>query len=93
MSLYGAIDKSNCGKHVVTAAEVTATVTSIDTGVTDPLFIDVTIQRGVAVDNVLTVDAVIEFSTAGFITVEDGAATYALTAGDIIRWIAVSESK
>lgn len=79
------------GSHVVTAGEVTATVATIDTGLTTAVAFDnlmVVIERPAG--TVVTLDAAVTDNNDGTFDVEDGAVTYVLTAGDIIKWFAVA---
>lgn len=70
--------------HTVSAGEATANQAVIATGLTTIASILVQIYRSNV--NVMA-DAVVTFS-AGDLTVADGASTYNMTAGDIIRYIA-----
>ena len=72
------------GSYTVLEADDTAGTKDIDTGLTSIDSFNVQILRaGVNV----TDDAVLS-AAGGTITVADGAANYALTAGDVINWIA-----
>lgn len=78
---------SASGSHVVTAPEGVAHVADIVTGLANLTLANgsVTIFRAGA--NV-TADAVITEPAPGTIRVADGAATYDVTAGDVINWFA-----
>ena len=85
---YNPVDEPtvNVDSHVVTAGEVTATIVTIDTGLAtvDPFSsLAVTIYRASVG---VTLDAVITDNEDGSFSVEDGAVTYNLTAGDVINW-------
>lgn len=73
------------GGHTVSSGEGTAHTLAIATGVMTLVSVIVQILRAGAV---VTGDAAVSFA-AGSITVADGASTYAVTAGDVIEWIAV----
>jgi hypothetical protein len=73
------------GRHTATSGEASAHTMAIASGLTTILFQSVQILRSGAD---VTGDAAISVS-AGTITVADGASTYAVTAGDVINWIAV----
>lgn len=95
MSLYGSIAKAigeqsrdmklNAGAYTATAADATANAATIDSGLSSIDAISVMILRSdvpIFSDQDITV-------SGGNIVVADGAATYAVTAGDVIHWIAV----
>ena len=69
--------------YTVVAGDDTAGTKTIATGVTIITALVQILRAGVDV----TADAEISWS-AGNLVVDDGAATYALTAGDLINWIA-----
>jgi hypothetical protein len=69
------------GKHTVTAAEVTATKTVINTGITIAGQI-VSIVRS----NLQLSGAKVTFATTN-LTIESNGSTYVLTAGDVINYI------
>lgn len=72
------------GSYTAVAGDATADTVDIDTGKSDATLCIVQIYRaGVQV----TADAAISIA-AGVITVADGASTYAITADDVITWIA-----
>lgn len=74
---------SPLGAHTVTAAEATANEAVIVAGDTDATcFLVQVFRAGVNV----TSDAVVTLAS-GELTVADGAATYNLTAGDVIMWM------
>lgn len=76
------------GTYTVTAADVIATVATVNTGVDteDPLTtLMVIITRA---GTIVTSDAVITDGEDGTFTVEDGGATYVLTADDVIEFYA-----
>lgn len=73
------------GEYTVVTADDTAGTKAIDTGLSN---IDVAIVQIARANVIITADAAISHS-AGTLTVADGAATYALTANDVIRWIAI----
>jgi len=70
------------GTHTVTSAEASANAASIQTGKPAATAFAVQIFRSGV--NVMA-DAVITL-TAGVLGVADGAATYNMTAGDVINW-------
>ncbi len=70
------------GAHTVTAGEATANAAVISTGKSIGFMVQI-FRAGVDV----TADAAIS-QTGGALTVADGAATYSVTAGDVINWIA-----
>lgn len=70
------------GAHTVTAAEASANAAVISTGKSIGFMVQI-FRSGVDV----TADAVIS-QTGGALTVADGGATYNVTAGDVINWIA-----
>lgn len=72
------------GSYTVVADDDTAGTKTIATGITIGAPIVQILRAGVDV----TADAVITFA-AGNLTIADGAATYDLTADDVINWIAV----
>jgi len=82
VAMSGAV---RAGAHTVTAGEGTAHTLSIATGLTTAVSFFVMILRAGAV---VTGDAAVSFA-AGSLTVADGASTYAVTAGDVVQWIAV----
>jgi autotransporter passenger strand-loop-strand repeat protein len=72
------------GQHTVTSGDVTATHASIATGLTTLAAMNVMIIRTGKIE---TVDASVSFTSPNIIVASG--ATYTLTAGDIIHWIAV----
>lgn len=78
---------SASGQYVVTAGDAAANLADIVTGLADLTLANcaVTVRRAGA--NV-TADAVITEPVAGTLRVADGAATYNVTAGDVITWSA-----
>lgn len=75
------------GQYTVLAADATANLVNIVTGLADTSLanIGVSVSRAGAI---VTGDAVITEPSAGTIRVADGASTYNTTAGDIITWFA-----
>jgi hypothetical protein len=71
------------GSHVATSAEATAGTLDIDTGKVDATAFIVQIWRS----GVMVMEDAAVSLTAGVLTVADGAATYAVTADDVITWI------
>lgn len=76
------------GQYTCVAADDTANLVNIDTGLAnvDLDTIAVTITRA---GSIVTDDAIITNPSAGIIRVADGAATYDVTAGDIITWFGI----
>lgn len=75
------------GSHVVSAGEATANQADIVTGLADITIANCVVdvkRAGVTVK----ADAVVTEPVAGTIRVADGAATYNMTAGDVITWAA-----
>lgn len=72
------------GQHTVTSGEVTATNATIATGITTLVAMLVMIERA---GKVATSDAAVSFAS-GNIVVAAGT-SYALTANDVVNWIAV----
>lgn len=74
------------GFYTVTAADATANLVNIVTGLADTSLADiaVTVTRS---GSIVTADAVISEPSAGTIRIADGS-TYNTTAGDIIAWFA-----
>jgi hypothetical protein len=72
-------------QHAVTGGEVTATSVVLATGLTTLAAMFVMILRA---GKVVTADAGVAFA-GGNITLTAGAATYVLTAADVVNWIAV----
>jgi hypothetical protein len=72
------------GTHTATSGEATAGTLDIDTGLSSITAFLLQIYRSDVPDHT---DADVSVS-GGTITVADGAATYAVTAGDVINWIA-----
>lgn len=70
------------GRHVVTSGQASANAAAIATGKADATAFLVQIYR--AGVNVMS-DAAISLAS-GTLTVADGAATYNMTAGDVIVW-------
>jgi len=81
------VDGVAYGQYIAVAADATANQTDIVTGLDDLTLANcaVSIRRA---GTLVTVDAVITEPVAGTLRVADGAATYVLTAGDIITWAA-----
>lgn len=75
------------GAHTVTSGEATATTLDIVTGLTTVNAQVVQVLRSGAV---VTADAAISAS-GGTLTVANGGATFTLTAGDVINWIAMGD--
>ena len=77
------------GSYTVLAADVAAAAAVIDTGIADITLASgsVSIKRAGAD---VTADAGITEAPAGSIRVVSGGATYVLTAGDVINWLAVA---
>lgn len=73
----------NAGTHTATAGEATANEVVIDTGMTGATVFVVQIFRSNV--NVMG-DAVVTLSD-GVLTIADGASTYAVTAGDVIKYV------
>lgn len=72
------------GAHTATSAEATADAAAIVTGLDSITTFQVQILRA-GVD--VKADAAVTAS-GGTLTVADGAGTYAVTAGDVIHWVA-----
>lgn len=72
------------GAYTVTSGDDTANTTTIATGLSSISSVTVQVIRS---NKVATSDAAITVS-AGNLTVADGS-TYVLTAGDVLRWVAV----
>lgn len=85
LSLQGEDAELAKGSHEVTAGEETAGTLTIDTGLAAPVGFVVQILRAGAV---ATSDAVVSLSDSDLV-VADGA-TYSVTEGDVINWIAFS---
>lgn len=85
--LDGQGNDSASGSHVVTAGEGTAHTLSIVTGLANITLANGSVTIFRAGTNV-TADAAISESPAGTIVVADGAATYDVTAGDVVNWFA-----
>ena len=85
LSLQGEDGELAKGSYEVTAGEETAGTLSIDTGLPAPLGFTVQIIRSSAV---ATSDAAVALSDSDLV-VADGA-TYAVTEGDVVNWIAFS---
>lgn len=83
----GGTGETATGSHVVTAGEATANQADIVTGLANLTLANGSVTVWRAGTNV-TADAVITEPVAGTIRVADGAATYVVTAGDIINWFA-----
>ena len=85
---YGDVAQTGCvraGAHVATSGEASAGTLDISTGLSSvATFIVQVIRSDVDVHE----DAVITES-GGTLTVADGAATYSVTASDIVTWVAV----
>lgn len=77
-------DAVKSGAYTAVAGDATAHSAAIPTGLTTVTSFMVQILRSGAV---VTADAAVS-EAAGSITVADGGATYAVTAGDVINWIA-----
>lgn len=75
------------GQYTVLAADATANLVNIETGLADTALnkIAVTVTRS---GSIVTADAVITEPSAGTIRVADGS-TYNTTAGDVITWFAI----
>lgn len=71
------------GAYTADADDATAGSLTIDTGEAAAAGLLVSITRAGAV---VTADAIISMA-AGVITVTDGAATYDITAGDVVTWL------
>lgn len=75
------------GKYTVTAADVTATKSTINTGVLSA------VKTGIVVINVLRSDVVMAgvkytfTASTGVLEVKTNSTDYVLTAGDIVNWI------
>lgn len=81
LAMSGAV---RAGSHTVTGGEAGAHTVALPTGITTLAAMMVMVLRAGAV---ATSNAAVSFAT-GSITVADGA-TYVLTTGDVIHWIAV----
>lgn len=75
------------GSYTAVAADATANQTDIVTGITGLVLANCAVSIFRAGTNV-TADAVITEPVDGTIRVADGGATYVLTAGDVINWMA-----
>jgi molybdopterin biosynthesis enzyme len=89
LEVIGSFAPVDSGARTVVAADDTAGTLTIPTKLSSITTVIVNILR--AGDDVKD-DAAVTFS-GGVITVADGGATYALTAGDVIHYIAIGTAK
>lgn len=97
MALYGALAKAPAdqgvnlkiaaGAYTAVAGDDSAGAATIDTGLSSVRTFFVDILRS---DVSVKADADLSVS-GGTLTVADGSATYAVTAGDVIHWLAIGE--
>lgn len=85
----GGADDVAFGSYTMVAADDTANLTDIVTGLANITIAECAVTVWRAGVNV-TADAVISEPAAGTIRVANGAATYVVTAGDIVNWFARS---
>lgn len=84
MSLYGALDRRYCGRHIMTAAEGVADLANIDIGCeAEVIFIQVTRADGTVVNH----DGHVPSSTYGIHAVAGSADDFTDAGGDIINWL------